>query len=117
MEMKRTFRNRRHPSSLGQLICSQHSHKDRKRHNAQPPTDGIANHIDLLLELARTGPERDAAEEERPVDRARGVRVRVGEAGVVLEHGDLQLEEFAEEVHRLDLLALLGRGTDSVGRI
>jgi hypothetical protein len=44
-------------------------------------------------------PEADTGKVERPVDRVGGIRMRGGEAGVVLEHEDLELDELAEERH------------------
>ena len=98
----RTFRNRSHATPLRELIGAYDANEHGQCDNAQPPADGVSDHVHLLSLLARASPERDTSEEERPVDRARGVRVRVGKPSVVLQHGDLQLEELAEEVHLLD---------------
>jgi hypothetical protein len=85
------------------LIRRENTDKDADRHHTDPPPDNVSDEVNLLAVLVLARPETDPAEEERPVDRSRSVRVRVGETGVVLEHGDLELEELAEEVHRRGL--------------
>lgn len=74
----------REAPSSGQLVGSENSDEDRDRHDTKPPTDDVADHVNLFPLVTRSRPETDTAEEERPVDGARGVGVAVGEAGVVL---------------------------------
>ena len=104
-----TIRDGRDPSPSRKRVCRQDANEDRDGHGGEPPADNVADHVDLLPELVVARPEADAADQERPVQWPRGVRVRVGEACVVLEHGDLQLKELAEEAHLASLSRRLAR--------
>lgn len=83
---------------------------DGKSHHADPPADHIAYEVDLLL-VGTVGPEADTSEEERPVERTAGVRMRGGEASVVLQHEELKLSELAEEEHGFGLSGFVPRGS------
>jgi len=47
------------------------------------------------------GPKADATEKEWPVDGTASIWMRSCQAGVVLEHEQLQFSEFSEEIHLL----------------
>lgn len=104
-----TDRNRRQSSPLCELVGSEDPDKDREGHDADPPPGDVPDQVHLLAVLVLARPETDPAQQERPVDRTRCVRVRVGQARVVLEHGDLQFKEFAQERHFRRLAGFLLR--------
>lgn len=105
----RTSRDWREAATLRELVRAEDANKDAERHDARPPADDVADEVDLGPRDGAARPEADAAQEERPVDRTRRIRVRVGEARVVLQHEDLQLEELAQEAHLGGLARLLLR--------
>ena len=90
-------------ASASNQVCANDADVRRDRDDARPPADDVANEVDLLLAIVLC-PKADAAEEERPVDRAARIRVRRRQAGVVLDHEQLQLDELLEEVALLGLL-------------
>ena len=112
-----TILNRLNPSPPRQLIRSQHSNKHAQSEHADPPSCDVSDRVDLHLEVV-LGPERDARQVKRPVDRVGRVRVRGGEAGVVLEHENLEFKEPLEEVHLDDLFGLgSGGAVEEVGGV
>lgn len=93
-----TIRNGVDSTASGQQIRANDADVYRESDDTSPPPDDVTNQVDLLLGLV-VGPEADTTQEERPVDRAAGIRMRSSETGVVLKHEQLQFGELAEEVH------------------
>ena len=99
----RTVRNGLDASPPGQNIRTEDPDEDRRADHTRPPSNQVADEVNLLLSVVLR-PERDAGDEERPVERSARVRVRRDEARVVLQHQDLQLAKLFEKVHLLGLL-------------
>ena len=98
----RTFCERFDVPTAGDHVGEHDARVQRDADDARPPTDQVSNEVNLLLAFG-LGPETDTTNEERPVDRTAGVRVRRSETGVVLQHQDLKLCEFFEEAQTLGL--------------
>lgn len=96
------------------LIGEEDTSVDSKKTASEPPTDGVAQEVDLLAGLA-LGPEAHTTEQERPLVGVAGIGVAAGELAVVVEHSTLKLEPLLEEGHRLDL-ALRLLATRMIGR-
>lgn len=96
------------------LIGEEDTSVDSKKTASKPPTDGVAQEVDLLAGLA-LGPEAHTTEQERPLVGVTGIGVAAGELAVVVEHSTLKLEPLLEEGHRLDL-ALRLLATRMIGR-
>lgn len=54
-----------HATPKGELIGSDDAGKDSQKGGGEPPTDGVAQEIDLLARIVMS-PEGHAAEKERP---------------------------------------------------
>ncbi len=100
---KLTILDRLETTTSGERVGANDADKDAERDGADPPVEQVTNHVDLLVGIPIC-PEADAAQAERPLDRLAGVRVRGGEARVMLQHEDLELDKLLDEAAFPDLL-------------
>lgn len=88
-------------AALGELVCANDAGEDREETASDPPTDRVAEEVDLLSGVV-LGPEADSTEEEWPLDGLTGIGMAAGEGIVVEEDGALQLEVLDQEREGLD---------------
>lgn len=100
--MSLTIGNGADVPATSKQVRAKNSNVDRKRDCTCPPTDDVANQVDLFL-LCVLGPETDTTQEEGPVDGAACIWVGSGEPSVMLKHKKLQFGELLEEAHSLGL--------------
>ena len=90
-------------SSTTKLVCKQNTEVHGDERDLKPPANEITGKVDLSSILVFS-PEGDAANEEGPRQRLRGVGVLLGQGVVLGKHARLQLKVLLEEGHCLALL-------------
>lgn len=61
-------------AALGELVCCDNADEDGQDAGSEPPTEWVAEEVDLLTGVVFS-PEGDAAKEERPLNWLRAVRM------------------------------------------
>lgn len=49
-------------ATAGDLVCEEDSGEDGEESDCEPPSDGIADEVDLLTDFVTFGPEGDSSE-------------------------------------------------------
>ena len=82
----------------GQLVRTHETCEDSEESAGEPPTEWISKEVDLLAGVA-VSPEADPTDQKGPLDGKTRIGMRACESTVVIEHGPLQLEVFAQKWH------------------
>lgn len=91
-----------HAAAQRKLISSNNTSVDREQAASNPPSNGIAQEVDLLPGVVLC-PETDTTEQEGPLEGLGSIRMTASQLIVVPEHGPLELEPLCQEWKGLDL--------------